>query len=43
MEAMYARTGGVQPLLDWPTFTGALILVAVLIGAALVWHETKGK
>jgi Mg2+ and Co2+ transporter CorA len=33
----------IQPLLDWPTFTGFLILAIVLIGAALVWHNTKGK
>lgn len=31
----------IQPLLDWPTFTGVLILVSVLICGALVRLERR--
>lgn len=33
----------IQPLLDWPTFTGFLILAIVLIGAALVAHDSNNR
>lgn len=33
----------VQPLLDWPTFTGVLILVVVLIGAALAAADRRNR